>query len=550
MTLRSLLFSSLFLTTALFAQQTARPLPPLVEKVNVSVINVDVSVLDAAGKPVTNLTANDFDVFEDGKPQKITNFYSVIGGAVREEPSSAAAATAAPVKRFRRKADLLVDNHFVDKHSRDVALSQLRTFIDSDYAGDYDWSIGTISAGVHVIQPFTSDKKVIDAAIDRLLHGSAGLQTATLDQGSVASQTSQGVGSTPAAQASFAENAANRVAMEDNVRFSSTLDAFRASARAVIDACRAYASFEGKKLIVLVTGSMENDNRVARSNGVDRFARTPADNDADTARIREAMVREANAANFNIYIVKATGVTSPVVGFDVSERRPDDAVLGTVHDTDSVAVALSAETGGAYLTSNTVSQSIRTIDTVSGSFYSIGYSPRHFEDGKYHSIRVSTKNRAWTVRSRAGYLDASSDTRLEDSLKVAVSAAVPEGTLPVSVTAGQKLSKGRTFDLPVTTTLPMRSITTLRRGDRSVGRVHIYLSVFDQNDANVGFNHAVQQVDLTDAQLQQIASTPQMNFRYTMKVELKPGLYRLVVAVRDEISDEVGKATTVVDTRN
>jgi VWFA-related protein len=546
MTWRPFALSFAVVSTALLAQQPPSPLPLLVEKVNVSVINVDASVLDA-GKPVTGLTADDFELFEDGKPQRITNFYSVIGGAVHEDATTAAAPI--PVKRFRRKAVLLVDNHFIDKHSRDAALRQLRTFIDSDYAGDYDWSIGTISSGVHVIQPFTSDKAVINAAIDRLLRGSAGLQTAPLDQGAL-TQSAQGVGATAAAQAAFAQDATDRIAMEANIRFSSTLDALRASARAVIDACRAYTSIEGKKLIVLVTGSMEIDNRGASSNDVDRFANTPADNDREAATIREAMVREANAANFNIYIVKASGVTTPVAGFDVSEGRPDDRVLGEVRNNDALAVALSSETGGAYLTSNVVGQSIRTIDTTSGSFYSLGYSPKHFEDGKYHTISVRVKSHAYVVRSRSGYLDTSSDTRFEDSLKVAASAAVVEGTLPVSVAALQKSPKDRVFYIPVTTSLPMSAITTLRRGDHTVGRVHVYLSVFDQNGENVAFNHAVQQIDLTDAQLKQIASTPEMKFRYTMKVDLNPGLYRVVVAVRDELSDEVGKATTVIDTRS
>ncbi|HEX7419796.1 MAG TPA: VWA domain-containing protein, partial [Thermoanaerobaculia bacterium] len=264
MTYRPLALSFLALSTTLFAQQQPRPLPPLVEKVNVSVINVDATVLDA-GKPVSGLTADDFELFEDGKPQRITNFYSVIGGAVHEDSTaSPSAPAAAPVKRFRRKAVLLVDNHFIDKHSRDAALRQLRTFIDSDYAGDYDWSIGTISSGVHVIQPFTSDKAVINAAIDRLLRGGAGLQTAPLDQGAL-TQSAQGVGATAAAQAAFAQDATDRIVMDANIRFSSTLDALRASARAVIDACRAYTSIEGKKLIVLVTGSMEIDNRGAQS---------------------------------------------------------------------------------------------------------------------------------------------------------------------------------------------------------------------------------------------------------------------------------------------
>ena len=542
MTPRAIAPSLLFLTTALFAQQN---LPPLVEKVDVTVTNVDVTVLDANGHPVPGLTSKDFEVFEDGKPQAITNFYAVEHTMVRGDAAGSAASPAP--QRFRRKAVLIVDNHFIDKHSRDVALRQVRNFIDADYNGDYDWSLGVISGGVHLIQPFTSDKTVIHAALDRLLGGGVSA-TIPSSAGSAASESSQGIGVTGAAQAAFAESAAQMIEMEKDIRFASAIDALRASARAVIDACRAFSSIQGKKLIILVTGSMEVENRVTELRP-EQFAKNPSDNDRDATMIRDAMIREANAANFNMYIVNAAGVTTPVVGFDVGNKRPDDAVLGEVRNLDSMGSALASQTGGQYMTSNVVNQSIKTIDDVSATYYSIGYSPKHGEDGKYHRIQVRVANRGYKVLSRAGYLDASSAERLEQSLKVAVSGSVAEGNLPVRVIVGKPMPRGNMQMVPVTTSVPLRLITTVHQGSRSSGRVHVYLSVFDQKDTNVAFNHAVQQVDLTDQQLRDIAAAPDSNFRYTMKVDLKPGVYHFVVALRDEISDEVGKASTSVDTR-
>ena len=41
------------------------------------VVNVDVYVTDAKGNRVTDLTAADFEVLEDGRPVEITNFYLV-----------------------------------------------------------------------------------------------------------------------------------------------------------------------------------------------------------------------------------------------------------------------------------------------------------------------------------------------------------------------------------------------------------------------------------------------------------------------------------------
>ena len=46
----------------------------------VDYVSTDVTVRDAAGRPVPNLTANEFDVFEDGVRQTITSFVPVVGG--------------------------------------------------------------------------------------------------------------------------------------------------------------------------------------------------------------------------------------------------------------------------------------------------------------------------------------------------------------------------------------------------------------------------------------------------------------------------------------
>lgn len=42
--------------------------------VSISVTNVDVVVTDSSGKPITDLTAADFEIRQDGKVQPITNF--------------------------------------------------------------------------------------------------------------------------------------------------------------------------------------------------------------------------------------------------------------------------------------------------------------------------------------------------------------------------------------------------------------------------------------------------------------------------------------------
>src|SRR4051794_23136739 len=48
--------------------------PPLVFRAGINYVRVDVIISDKAGNPVSDLQAADFDVSEDGKPQKIDTF--------------------------------------------------------------------------------------------------------------------------------------------------------------------------------------------------------------------------------------------------------------------------------------------------------------------------------------------------------------------------------------------------------------------------------------------------------------------------------------------
>ena len=57
--------------TALLAQTPQRAEPTF--RVQVDAVEFDAFVTDAQGNPVTDLTVEDFEIVEDGKPQAITS---------------------------------------------------------------------------------------------------------------------------------------------------------------------------------------------------------------------------------------------------------------------------------------------------------------------------------------------------------------------------------------------------------------------------------------------------------------------------------------------
>src|SRR3954453_9027138 len=83
------------------------------ERIDVRVVNVDVTVT-SKGVPVSGLTRDDFEVFEDGKRQAVSNFYTSEETriSVKKTPSvEASADVPQPDERFRRRMLVLVDNN-------------------------------------------------------------------------------------------------------------------------------------------------------------------------------------------------------------------------------------------------------------------------------------------------------------------------------------------------------------------------------------------------------------------------------------------------------
>ena len=82
--------------------------------------------------------------------------------------------------------------------------------------------------------------------------------------------------------------------------------------------------------------------------------------------------------------------------------------------------------------------------------------------------------------------------------------------------------------------MPMNRITLLQKDGSYVGRVHVYLSIFDSNGNNVGFHHTVQ-----DLSLPNIPANP---FQYRMNIRLDHGEFTVAMTLRDDLSNEIGTA--------
>ena len=151
--------------------QNFGPLPPLTAHVEVNVVNVDVTVTDHHGKPVMDLTKDDFEIFEDGKPMTVTNFSlaeKMVQKTTAVNPGSAQQEAAAP-SLVHRKLLILIDNNYLQKQERDRALRTIESYLlSSEFQGQ--WAVAAIGHTIMPVQQFTADKSLIAGAFQTVQH--------------------------------------------------------------------------------------------------------------------------------------------------------------------------------------------------------------------------------------------------------------------------------------------------------------------------------------------------------------------------------------------
>ncbi|MEA2237669.1 MAG: hypothetical protein QOC81_2393, partial [Thermoanaerobaculia bacterium] len=286
----ALVCSVLFLAVSTASPQTQSNPAPLAASVDVRVVNIDVTVTDGSGKPVNDLAKEDFEILEDGRPQAITNF-ALMQKRVAPSGSGGQTAQRAP----RRKVIVVIDNNYIDSRQRSLALDTLDRFIDDRYDEESEWSIATIGQSLDVVQPLTSDKAKIRAALAKARQsGTVSLRTDALDREILADPFRR---SATGSGYDYDET----VRFQARERTSRNERSLANTTRGLTEATRAYSGVDGKKIIVLLTGGMEmNTSFAAYDNDRDREMH---DRKTGIAQLLEQIVREANASNLSVYVI-------------------------------------------------------------------------------------------------------------------------------------------------------------------------------------------------------------------------------------------------------
>ncbi len=420
------------------AAPNSPPAPEVVFSVTTTLVQVDAVVTDSKGHYITDLAADDFAVFDDGKPQKITNFSYVqmgppasAGAKPAPKPAGKSApalppAPAAPLHRedVRRTIVMMVDDLGLSFESMAYVQMALRKFVDRQMQPGDLVAVCRTGAGSGALQQFTADKRILLSVINSLhynLNGRAGLSFFE-PYGKAGAKSAAPNGAVDALNASYDVG-------RNTIFAVGTLGAINY----IVGALR---EMPGRKSIVLFSDGLQlftpaqGPNRHTSMDSVEAM-----ESNSEIVMAMRKLVDRANRAGTVIYTMYSAGLETLEPGAD---DRVDmtgmngQAVNGTLSSLTHVGaiggrdVALNAalqgleylaqETGGIPCEpGNDLNWGLdRVLDDQQG-YYLIGFKPpsdtfdvKHGARG-YHHVTVKATRPGLHVRSRTGFFGATDD---------------------------------------------------------------------------------------------------------------------------------------------
>jgi VWFA-related protein len=419
-------------------------------KTGVDLVTLDVTVLDKSGKPVTDLTRDDFIVLENGKPQSIGSFAAVHSPVVTE--AKAVWTKSAPVDIAvndlpeQRLLVLVVDDATLpfDPAMLKTAKAAARAFIEG--LGPTDRVAVVFTRNNRNAQDFTYDKSRLLAAVDRTTTGNLGAGYSAIPN---ALPVAGPVGK--ASDLYYYLSSVGTLA-----RVSEYLEAVPLRKKAIV-----WLSV-GVPLDTDALGDI-----VLSVHGGPTMADTEAER-AIMIAMRRAIDR-AQRANVAIYGLSPAGLDG-IRNYNFAHPR---SPLPPERQFTEFLQAMASNTGGrAFINTNDLLPAVAQVLNETSSYYLIGYSPNPRGDaGSYRRVEVKTTRPGLTIRTRSGYYVTPPEAQPAENVPLGLSAI--KGVLPDSgirlrgIAAPFAQSNGRTA-LAMTVSVDSESLPEGAAGDVSI----------------------------------------------------------------------------------
>ena len=550
--------------------------PDEVVRISVTLVQVDVAATDKKGRAITDLKPEEFEIYEDGRRQQITNFSHVSSGSAEtSQPSPGAVRpkekqpVAPPPARLRpnqvrRTIALVVDDLTLTLESTPYVKQALKKFVDEQMQpGDLVAIIRT-GAGMGALQMFTADKRILYAAIERVrwspssstLYSFAPITTnlADLNRLSPAGGKLRSTSDDPLS--AIPEKASSEMDKFRQEVFSvGTLGALQFVVRALRD-------LPGRKSVVLFSEGLRIYNR-----------------EGNIFRIRDALrnlTELANRSSTVIYTIDARGVQPLTItaADDLSGDLPGrgDDQTGWLFEGRAYSAAraddfiqsqdglnhLAQQTGGFFIkNTNDLNGGVRRVMNDQESYYLIGFVPEAstFKGGKergFHNLTVKVTRPDVRIRTRSGFFGITDEEAkplgktFKQTLLAALTSPFNSGDIGMRLTSmlGFDPQQGAFVSSLLHVDANDLTFAQEANGQRKAS-FEIAAFTFGDNGRMVDQNVRRYEVRMTEREYQHTLKAGVL-YRVNLQIK-KPGAYQLRTAVRDTSSLKVGSANQFIE---
>ncbi len=543
--------------------------------VEITVVNVDIIATDRDGRPVRDLTQQNFRVFDNGEPVEIDYFSRAggNGGGLTVEPPQEPLSIA-----------FFFDNTHLSVGSRSAVLDQIKDFARSQLEAGHRTApvhamVVAFDGELRMMQDLTTDPLALAQGLNRveaarpILTEARNLKRRSQESflqlmNQLNADPRRSAGSIGALRTTLSEMLAYaRVLHEDSER----------TADAIEDVVEALAVIPGRKAFFLISDGfparpfdrlLQNvQKRVAgrrEETGVElmqsRAVDTPEGFDAPnnlytrnsniqgtaalattsfqqrlstfdlSARFVEIAAR-ANSYRVSFYAFKPPD--TDVAAATLSERVADQQKLSYLSDLRGVLHQLADDTGGrAWVSGRNVDAFFDQATRDLRSYYSLGYVLDEFIESSVHQIRVKPTPRRLRLRHRTSYVARSLRERIAERTIGALLLGWTENPHALHIDSiSWDTGGGGFYDVDFTVSLPLGKLAMLEHAGNRTDQVRVVAAVLTEDGEQLPTSHIVLPLtiparDWAQAQDQFFA----VNFEYS----IPRGHHRVAIGLWDE----------------
>jgi VWFA-related protein len=558
-----------------------------VVRITTNLVQIDAVVTDHSGRQITDLSPADFEIYEDGRPQEIKNFSFI---SLQPTPALAPTpaprrndATAAPVppiqlrpEQVRRTFALVVDDLGLSFESMYFVRKSLHKFVDEQVQpGDLVAVIRT-GAGIGALQQFTTDKRLLHAAIDHIKFNSqtrsigafAPYEGNTFDEKSVGNPRNS---DTFDQQMSDRQTNIERNAKSADKQYRDQI--FSVGTLGALNfVVRGLRGLPGRKSIVLVSDTL---SLLDPQGGTDFRTLENVRRLTDLANRASTVIYTMDARGLQTLGIESSDNSYGTVGHPsayangpASHQFSDGSDMietraNSYFESQTGLNYLARQTGGFFVRDNNdLNLGLRHVLDDQKGFYLIGYRPDeatfNAKTGRpdFHTLEVHLKNHpSLTVRTRTGFYGVPNEnahpvyrTR-EQQLLAAITSPFASGAVDMRLTSLFLNDPDYGSFMRSLIYVDAHSLTFTNEADGThKATVDVAAMTFGADGEIVDQRFRTETLQVNDNDYR-AALRDGLTFGINLPIK-KPGAFQLRVAVRDAASERVGSANQFIEVPN